>query len=120
MKTHRLVLQTHLNHYGFLFGGELLKWIDEAGYIAANVLCPGNEFVTVGLSEVVFHKSISAGSILEFDTGLIRKGRSSVTISIAVYCAFGTDTEKTLVFKTEITFVAIDKSGNSIPIISKK
>jgi len=31
METHRLVLPSDLNHYGFLFGGRLLAWIDDAG-----------------------------------------------------------------------------------------
>jgi hypothetical protein len=36
METHRLVLPANLNHYGFLFGGQLLAWIDEASWIAAS------------------------------------------------------------------------------------
>jgi hypothetical protein len=31
MENHKLVLPEHLNQYGFLFGGNLLKWVDEYG-----------------------------------------------------------------------------------------
>ena len=114
MKNHKLVLQNHLNHYGYLFGGQMLYWIDSIGYIAVNCMFPGHEFVTVGLNEVVFHKSISAGSILEFDTNLIKRGTTSATFGIDVYC--DNRIIKELVFKTQITFVAIDKNGNKTPI----
>lgn len=112
MITHKLVLQGHLNHYGFLFGGQLLKWIDTVGYVAVNIEFPGYEFVTVGLNKVEFHKSIPVGSILEFDTKLIRKGTTSATFNIDV---FMNNRDNELVFTTEITFVAIDKNGNKTP-----
>ena len=31
MTTYRLVMQEDMNHYGFLFGGKMLMWIDEGG-----------------------------------------------------------------------------------------
>lgn len=116
MITHRLVLQQHLNHYGFMYGGDLLKFIDEAGYIAANIEFTGHEFVTIGLNEVVFHKSIVAGTILTFDVNLIKKGRTSATFKIDVYSNPEPDI---ILFTTEITFVAIDKDGNKSEINDK-
>lgn len=116
MNTKKLVLHGNLNHYGFLFGGDLLRWIDETGYIAVNCEFPGHEFVTVGLNQVVFHKSIPTGSILEFDTRLVKKGTTSATFNIDVFCKTKNDE---LVFTTEITFVAIDKEGNKTIIKEK-
>ncbi len=49
METHRLVLTEDLNQYGLLFGGRLLSWADEAGYIAASQDFPGARFVTIGM-----------------------------------------------------------------------
>lgn len=74
---------------------------------------PGHEFVTVGLNQVVFHKSIPAGSILEFDTRLVKRGNTSATFNIDVFC---NNRDNELVFTTEITFVAIDKDGNKTAI----
>ena len=113
MKQHKLVLQSHLNHYGFLFGGEMLKWIDTVGYVAVNIEFPGHEFVTVGLNQVVFHRSIPLGSILEFDTKLLQKGITSATFNIDVFLC---NRDYELVFTTEITFVSIDKDGHKMPI----
>jgi len=36
MESYKLVLPEHLNHYGYLFGGNMLKWVDEISWIAAS------------------------------------------------------------------------------------
>jgi len=111
MKHHKLVLASHLNHYNFLFGGQMLHWIDSVGYVSANYAFPGHEFVTRGLDSVSFTKRVPAGSILEFDAVLTHKGNSSVTFKIDVYCDDRSNPRKHA-FSTNITFVSIDKEGN--------
>ncbi len=64
MDHHKLVLPEFLNHHGFLFGGYLLKWIDEVAFITANLDLPGNRFVTVALDNVAFKHRIFNGQIL--------------------------------------------------------
>lgn len=49
MESYKLVLPEHLNHYGYLFGGYLLQWVDETAYIAATLDYPGSNFVTVAM-----------------------------------------------------------------------
>ena len=43
MDHRKLVLPEHLNDQGSLFGGYLLKWLDEFAYISANMDFPGRE-----------------------------------------------------------------------------
>ena len=74
METHKLVMPEHLNHFGFLFGGNLLKWIDEVSYIAVTLDYPGCNFVTVGMDNIKFKKSIRQGTILCFDSKKNRVG----------------------------------------------
>ncbi len=121
MINHKLVLPEHLNHYGYLFGGYLLHWVDEYSYITANLDFPGRRFVTIGLESVVFRKNIRLGSILKFDINRIRRGNSSATYNVKVFSDSiesgspghsGTE----LVFDTNITFVNIDKDGGKQPI----
>lgn len=57
MQNHQLVLTEHLNHYGFLFGGTLLKWVDESAYICARLDYPGKSFVTVGMDKSQLQKA---------------------------------------------------------------
>ena len=47
MINHKLVLPERLNHYGYLFGGYLLHWVDEYAYITANLDFPGHRFVNI-------------------------------------------------------------------------
>ena len=44
MDHYKYVISEHLNHYGTLYGGNLLKWIDEVGYITAAVDFPNQSF----------------------------------------------------------------------------
>ena len=64
METHRLVLPADLNQYGYLFGGQLLSWVDEASWIAASLDYPDCKFVTVGMDKVEFRHSVREGTIL--------------------------------------------------------
>ena len=60
MENYKLVLPEHLNHFGDLFGGNLLKWVDESAWIAATREHPGCRFVTIAMDEVDRQKAQQA------------------------------------------------------------
>ena len=62
MEHHRLVLREHLNDQGNLFGGYLLKWIDEFAYITVNIEFPNHQFVTIVMDKVEFKHPIKRRS----------------------------------------------------------
>jgi acyl-CoA hydrolase len=111
METYKLVLPEHLNHYGFLFGGNLLKWIDEIAYIAVTLDYPGCNFVTVGMDKVEFRKSIRGGTILCFVTEQQKAGITSVEYRVNVFRKSIQTGERVLTFSTNITFVCVDEKG---------
>jgi acyl-CoA hydrolase len=111
MINHKLVLPEHLNHYGYLFGGYLLHWVDEYAYITANLDFPGHRFVTIGLDNVVFRKSIRLGSVLKFDINRTRLGSTSASYNVKVFSDSIESGEEELVFDTNITFVNVDEEG---------
>jgi acyl-CoA hydrolase len=113
METYRLVLPGDLNHYGFLFGGNLLCWVDEASWIAASLDYPKSQFVTIAMETVEFHHSVREGTILEFQCVKVRKGNTSVTYDVKVRDRKA-HTEP--IFSTRVTFVAVDKDGGKVPI----
>lgn len=111
MDTFKLVLPGHLNHYGYLFGGTLLKWVDEASWIAASLDFPGYKFVTIAMDKVEFRKSVKQGSILRFDAEKSRVGTTSIQYSVNVFNKnIETGVEES-VFSTHITFVRVDEEG---------
>lgn len=111
METYKLVMPEHLNHFGFLFGGNLLKWTDEIAYIAVTLDYPGCNFVTVGMNRIEFRKSIRQGTILCFDTKRNNVGKTSIEYAVNVTREDITTGEKELVFSTMITFVSVDEEG---------
>jgi acyl-CoA hydrolase len=111
MENHKLVLPEHLSHYGYLFGGYLLKWVDEYAWIAATLDYPGCNFVTVGLDEVEFKKSVKGGTILRFLVEEAKRGSTSVQYRVNVFRG-----QDDLIFSTHVTLVSIDEQGKKAPL----
>lgn len=112
MNNYAIVRQEHLNHYGFLFGGAMLQWVDEYAWLVASLDFPGCPLVTVGMDRISFRKPVANGSILRFDIRPIKRGTTSVQYAVDVFAdAPGADTE-TEVFSTTITFARVDADGN--------
>lgn len=116
MRNYQLVLTEHLNHYGYLFGGALLKWVDESAYICARLEHPGKCFVTVGMDKVSYKKRVELGSILLFNVEKEKTGRTSVTYRVAVSVASPQAADSPEIFSTLVTFVCLDKDGNKCPL----
>jgi acyl-CoA hydrolase len=115
MENHKLVMPEHLNHYGFLFGGTLLKWVDEYAYIAAAMEYPGSNFVTIGMDKVEFRKSVHQGTILIFLVEQINRGKTSLQYNVHVYRGDSNEYDN-LIFSTSVTFVCIDEEGIKTPL----
>ena len=116
MTTYRLVMPEDMNHYGFLFGGKMLMWIDEVAWIAVSNDHPGCRFVTVGLGEVTFKKSVHPRAVLRFEAQKKRVGKTSVTYHVDVYRRDIETSDEEHVFHTDITFVRVDESGNKMAL----
>lgn len=114
MKTHRLVLPEDLNQFGFLFGGRLLSWVDEASWIAASMDYPKCQFVTIGMEAVSFKHSVREGTILEIESELVKEGRTSA--SYAVRVTRGRELKGEVIFSTKVTFVNVDEVGEKQPL----
>ncbi len=114
METHRLVLPEDLNQYGYLFGGRLLSWIDEASWIAASLDFPGCRFVTISMDQVVFRHSVREGTILAIQSEKAQTGNTSVTYDVQVFK--GRAGQGNAIFTTQVTFVNLDESGNKTPL----
>ncbi|WP_411826738.1 acyl-CoA thioesterase [Luteolibacter sp. AS25] len=109
METHRLVLPSDLNQYGFLFGGRLLAWIDEASWIAASLDFPHCQFVTIGMDRVEFRQGVREGTILRICSSRTKKGNSSVTYEVNV--TDGKNPSLPPIFNTHVTFVSVNDQG---------
>ena len=117
MNHRKLVHPEHMNDQGSLFGGYLLKWIDEFAYITASIDYPGNRFVTIALDNVEFKHPIELGEILRFTVTETRKGTTSVEYLVEVFGEKEADSDKTALFATKITFVNVQGDNGKAPIV---
>jgi len=114
METHRLVLPGDLNQYGFLFGGQLLAWVDEASWIAATTEHSGCKFVTMGMNRVEFRHSVREGAILRIESTKRGCGTTSVNYDVKVFNQ--SETAEKAIFTTQVTFVRVDGEGNKLDL----
>jgi len=112
MENYKLVLRGDLNQNGYLYGGNLLKWIDEYAWIAATLDYPESSLVTIALDKVTFKKSIKEGTILKFVINKTKTGNTSVQYYVEVFCSTKCHDKMDMVFSTHITFVNLDEEGN--------
>ncbi len=116
MESYKVVRPEHLNHYGYLFGGFLLKWVDEISWIAASRDYPGCQFVTVAMDKVEFRRSVRQGTVLRFKSRRSKVGDTSVQYTVKVYADdLATGAEES-VFSTHVTFVCLDSEGLKVAL----
>lgn len=120
MNHRKLVLPEHMNSQGSLFGGYLLKWLDEFAYITAQLEFPGRRFVTIAMNNVEFRHPIVCGQILRFSVKRSRLGTTSVEYSVRVYDDGEHDDDDRVLFATKITFVNLDDDGHKKPVGGKQ
>ncbi len=109
-----VTLPQDTNIYGTIFGGVILSYIDQAGFVEARTHgC--HRWVTASLDRVDFHAPVHLGDVVAFYTRTQRAGTTSVTIGVEVDAErFGTG-ETVRVTEATITLVAIDAQGKPIP-----
>lgn len=110
MQHRTIVLPEYLNDQGFLFGGNLLKWVDQYAYITASLEFPGNRFVTISLDTVNFQHPILPGEILLFDVNCLRRGNTSLQYKVEVIGEKLAGHDSPL-FATNISFVNVCDAG---------
>jgi len=118
-KTRKLIKPVDLNARGTLFGGQLLKWIDEEAAIfaicqlsTANHTPHTNSIVTKIISEIDFVNTAKQGDVIEIGCGLIGFGKTSITFACEVR---NKNTQQTIVKVDKIVFVVVDKDGKPTP-----
>jgi acyl-CoA hydrolase len=119
MDSYSLVRPEHLNHYGFLFGGVLLKWVDEFAWLTASLDFPQCTLVTVAMDNIQFKQRVLNGSILRFHITALRLGDTSVTYTVEVVSDEPGSTVEKRVFSTTVTFVRVDADGRKVSLPAK-
>ncbi|MEI6057243.1 MAG: hotdog domain-containing protein [Lentisphaerota bacterium] len=113
---YKVIKPEDLNHYGFLFGGKLLLWVDEFSWIAASIEFPNHSFVTLGMDKVEFKRGVRQGAILQFSIEKTELNKASLKYQVKVFVKNEISTEHNEIFKTVVTFVNVDSNNKIRPI----
>jgi acyl-CoA hydrolase len=113
-----LVLPPHTNHYGNIFGGALVSFMDITGGLAAMLFC-NEEVVTASIEALDFKTPIKQGDIIEQKGKVIYTGKTSMVVSVKVYRIEKFTGKKEFCCEGYFVYVAIDEKGNpkSIPAL---
>ncbi len=110
--TRKWVKPEDLNPNGSLFGGTLLRWIDEEAVIYAIVQLSNHHVVTKYISEINFVSSAKQGDIIELGIRATHFGTTSITMRCEVRNKI---TRKTILSIDKLVFVNLDENGNPVP-----
>lgn len=102
------------NQYGTIFGGVILSYIDQAGFVEARNHGT-HRWVTASLDRVDFTSPVHLGDIVNFYTKTVRQGTTSVTVEVEVEVERCAQCEHVPVTMATVTLVAVDEHGKPIP-----
>lgn len=105
-----------LNHQGIVFGGVVLSYIDEAGFVEAKRQAY-HRYVTASIGRVDFKAPIHCGDIVSFYARTLKVGTTSITVQVDVYANYVEEHHKRVpVTVAELTYVALDRNGKPTPV----
>ncbi|WP_082911694.1 acyl-CoA thioesterase [Enteractinococcus helveticum] len=110
--TRKWVKPEDLNANGTLFGGALLRWVDEEAAIYAILQMGNHRAVTKMMSEINFVASAVQGDMIEMGLKAIHFGRTSMTMRAVVRNMI---TRKVILSIDKIVFVSLGEDGTPQP-----
>lgn len=94
------------NPYGTIFGGVVLSYIDQAGFVEARR--HGDfDWVTASIQRVDFRAPVGVGDIVSLHTHTTRLGRTSLDVAVEVYAERCRTFERVHVTSATLTMVAL-------------
>ncbi|MFK7806272.1 MAG: acyl-CoA thioesterase [Saprospiraceae bacterium] len=110
--TRKLIKPGDLNANDTLFGGQLLKWIDEEAGIYTMTKLGSSRVVTKFMSEINFVSSAKQADVIEIGLEFVKLGRTSITFRCEVRNLFS---KKTIISVERIVFVNVDEDFKAAP-----
>lgn len=108
----KLIKPGDLNANNTLFGGQLLKWIDEEAGIYAMTKLNNHRVVTKYMSEINFISTAKQADVVELGLAFVGIGKTSITFRCEVRNLFS---KKKIISIDKIVFVNVDAAGKSMP-----
>jgi acyl-CoA thioesterase YciA len=97
----------------------MMSRMDKVAGITSALVSHNRVFVTVKVSELIFHSPVRAGDIIEFYASVSRAGNTSITVQIEVKVYNPVSNARKDVTSGEFVMVAVDNSLHPEPILWK-
>jgi len=109
-----LICPAHINHYGRLFGGQLLKWIDELAGIVAIRHC-GATVTTAAIDNLQFQAPAYTGDMIVLQGMVTYVGRTSMEVRVDTYRE-ALNGKREMINRAYIDMVCIDCKGRPMEV----
>ena len=109
-----LICPGHSNHYGRLFGGQLLKWIDELAGIVAIRHC-GATVTTAAIDNLQFQAPAYPGDMIVLRGYVTYVGKTSMEVRVDTYVE-KLSGEKERINRAYLVMVALDGEGKPVKV----
>jgi acyl-CoA hydrolase len=110
-----MVFPNQANHYGTLFGGDALRLMDMAAFVAASRHAR-KPVVTASSERIDFHVPVRQGQLAEVVGRVSRAGRTSMTVEVELWAEDLLTGSRELCTKGSFVLVAVDEHGRPVPI----
>jgi len=110
-----MVFPNQANHYGTLFGGDALRLMDMAAFVAASRHAR-KPMVTASSERIDFHVPVRQGQLAEVVGRVTRAGRTSMTVQVELWAEDLLTGTRELCTKGSFVLVAVDERGRPVPI----
>jgi len=115
MTTARLMMPTDANVLGNVFGGAIMRYMDEIAAIVA-WRHAGKNVVTASIDRMNFYAPVYVGNLLILKASVNYVGKTSMEIGVRLEAQDPTTRKGTHTGSCYLTYVALDEKGRPTPI----
>jgi acyl-CoA hydrolase len=115
MTTARLMMPTDANVLGNVFGGAIMRYMDEIAAIVA-WRHAGKNVVTASIDRMNFYAPVYVGNLLILKASVNYVGKTSMEIGVRLEAQDPTTRKGTHTGSCYLTYVALDEKGKPTPI----
>lgn len=119
MDTHienrEMIQPTHANTHGNVHGGNVLKWMDEVGAMAA-MRFAGESVVTARMEQVNFRRPIPVGDTALVESYVYATGETSMRVRSRTYREDPYTGETELTTESHLVYVAVDEEQTPVAV----
>lgn len=110
-----MVFPNQANHYGTLFGGDALRLMDMAAFVAASRHAR-RPVVTASSERIDFRVPVRQGQLAEVVGRVSKTGRTSITVEVELWAEDLLTGARRLCTKGSFVLVAVDENGRPVAI----